>query len=204
MTEMEENRQGELERWLGLRSTITMPVWQEQDSTSHPRASVVLESLGLQRPELSHRHMTGLLQTEPASRCEFGLRNTDKAYCQNQRLGLGPYMKPSFEGKKDAGPGNRQDLASLILGHYPHNMYWSDWRGYAAVTNTTKISLPKTQTYFLCYMSIVGAGRSVHHSHLGLRVMEQPPLWALPVAVPERKERVLKGLLLANKFLARE
>lgn len=38
-----------------------------------------LETLGLQKPKLSQRHMTEVLQTEPASRCKLGLSNKDKA-----------------------------------------------------------------------------------------------------------------------------
>lgn len=39
---------------------------------------LILESLGLQKPKLSQRHMTEVLQTEPASRCKLGLSNRGK------------------------------------------------------------------------------------------------------------------------------
>lgn len=54
---------------------------------------------------------------------EFGLRNKGKALFSEPETWSGPHLKPSFKGKRDAGPGNRQDLASLRLGHYPHNLY---------------------------------------------------------------------------------
>lgn len=76
----------------------------------------------LQRPERGHRHLPEPLESEPASKCELSLRTKVPPYFQNQRLALGPHLKPSFKGKRDAGPGNRQDVCKKELSKKNENL----------------------------------------------------------------------------------
>lgn len=93
-----------------VRSRVTQGSGRQKgDNASHPGESV------LQRLECDHRHLPEPLESEPASRCELGLGTKASPYFQNQRLALGPHLKPSFKGKRDAGPGNRQDVCKREL-----------------------------------------------------------------------------------------
>lgn len=67
-------------------------------------------------------HLPGPLELEPALRCELGLGTKASPYFQNQRLALRPHLKPSFKGKRDAGPENRQDVCRRELSKKSENL----------------------------------------------------------------------------------
>lgn len=57
----------------------TSRTWEPTQDAWAGKTEIEPFTLSIQRAELNHRHTTGLLQPEPASRGELGLRNKGKA-----------------------------------------------------------------------------------------------------------------------------